>query len=101
MCRKSSAVTAATGDNAESAKIVPGATGALKPAYRVLGMTGVGKTVALQGLAHAEEVKERFDGGVLYMRFGRDATVGKASREISKIIALTGAIPSAKKRRKC
>ncbi len=42
-------------------------------------------------------MKERFDGGVLYMRFGRHATVEKAIREISKVIALTGAIPSAKK----
>ncbi len=97
LCRASSAFTAATRDNAESAEIVPGATGALKPAYRVLSMTGVGKTVALQGLAHDEEVKEPLDGGVLYMRFGRDAKVGKAIREISKFIALTGAIPSAKK----
>ncbi len=30
LCPKSSAVTAATGDNAESTEIVPGSTGALK-----------------------------------------------------------------------
>ncbi len=78
-------------------KIFAGATGAIKPAYGVLGMAGVGKTVALQGLAHDEDVKKRFDGGVLYMRFGRDATVALAIQEISKIMALTGATTTAEK----
>ncbi len=42
-------------------------------------------------------MKKRFDGGVLYMRFGRDATVGLAIQEISKIMSLTGATVTAEK----
>ncbi len=54
----------------ESSETVTAATGAIKPAYGVLGMAGVGKTVALQGLCHDEEVRVRFHDGIHYLRFG-------------------------------
>ncbi len=92
-----SKITVAIGGNGEASENVPGVTGAMKSVYGVLGMTGVGTTVALQGFAHDEDAKERFDSGVVYMRFGRDATVALAVQEISKIMALTGATVTAEK----
>ncbi len=69
-------------------------TGATTAAYGVLGMAGVGKTVALQGLGHDKDVLKRFPDGVHYMTLGKSATVQTVIREIAKIMTATGASTS-------
>ncbi len=63
----------------------------MTPAYGVLGMAGVGKTVALQGLGHDVDIQTRFYDGIHFMTFGRGATLQTAIREIAKTMTLTGA----------
>ncbi len=57
-----------------SSEVVTVAAGAVTPAYGVLGMAGVGKTVALQGLGHDVDIQTRFYDGIHFMTFGRGAT---------------------------
>ncbi len=78
-------------------EVVTAATGAASPACGVLGMAGVGKTVALQGLCRDKEVKEQFPDGIHYMKFGRDATLQTALREIVRILTATKATTEVKK----
>ncbi len=83
-----------------SAESVTAATGTmtavrtLHPACGVVGMAGVGKTIALQGLAADEEICLRFPGGVLYMTIGQGATVQDVKEEIANIMKMTGASSS-------
>ncbi len=72
-------------------KVVTVATGSIMPAHSVLGMAGVGKTVALQGLCYNEEVRKQFPDGIYFMKFGQDSTLQTAVREIAKIMTLTKA----------
>ncbi len=79
---------------------VTAATGAvttavtLPPAYGVVGMAGVGKTIALRGLATDDEISLRFPDGVLYMAFGQRANDQDAIEEIADIMKRTGASSS-------
>ncbi len=54
-------------------------------------MAGVGKPVALRGLAYNKDVQTRFPDGVLFMTLGQGATVEVVLRELSNILAATGA----------
>lgn len=50
------------------------ARGAPSPIHGISGMAGVGKTIALIGLAHDQKIKTHFVDGVLYMSIGATAT---------------------------
>ncbi len=60
-------------------------------AYGVVGMAGVGKTVALQGLASDRQIRDRFPDGILFMTLGQGATVQTVIWELKEILILTGA----------
>lgn len=65
--------------------------GDLLPVHEVSGMPGVGKTIALIGFGHEDDIKEHFVHGVLYMSVGATATVGHITSELCKILRVTGA----------
>ncbi len=67
------------------------AAGVMNPAYGVVGMAGVGKTVALQGLAFDEDVQKHFSDGIHYMSLGKGATLQTVISEIANIMRVTGA----------
>ncbi len=77
--------------SSDSSSTVTAAAGVLKSAYGIVGMAGVGKTVALRALAYDEDVQTRFPDGVLYMTLGQGATLETVLRELSNILAVTGA----------
>lgn len=83
-----------------SSKVVTVARGASTathlPVHGVSGMAGVGKTIALIGLGHDDDIKSHFADGVLFMTIGANATVGHLTSELCKIMRVTGAIQSAK-----
>ncbi len=54
-----------------SSRAVTYATGALNSAHGVLGMAGVEKTIALQGLASDKDVRSRFTDGIKYLSWVR------------------------------
>ncbi len=54
-------------------------------------MAGVGKTVALRALAYDVGLSDPFPDGVLYMTLGQGATLETVVRELSNILAVTGA----------
>ncbi len=70
------------------------AAGALNPAHGVVGMAGVGKTIALQGLAGDKDVRLRFPDGIQYVSLGQTASVQTAIQEIARVMRLTGATKS-------
>ncbi len=75
----------------DSSGTVTAAAGVLKSAYGIVGMAGVGKTVALRGLAYDEDVRSRFPDGVVYMTLGQGANLQMVLRELSNILLVTGA----------
>ncbi len=77
-----------------SSRAVSLATGALNPSHGVLGMAGVGKTIALQGLAGDKDVRSRFPDGIQYVSLGQAASVQTAIHEIARVMRLTGATVS-------
>ncbi len=77
--------------SSNSSNTVIVAAGVIQPACCIVGMAGVGKTVALQGLAHDEDVQRRFPDGIFFMTLGKGATVETVLREIARIVAVTGA----------
>lgn len=70
-------------------------SGRHNPVHGVSGMAGVGKTVALIGLGHDEDIQNHFTDGVLYMSIGANATLGHVITELWKIMSVTGATTSA------
>ncbi len=70
------------------------AAGALKPAHDVVGMAGVGKTIALQGLAGDKDVRSRFPDGIQYLSLGQTASDQTSTQEIARVMRLTGATES-------
>ncbi len=56
---------------------------------------GVGKTIALQGLASDKDIREHFPDGIQYISLGQGATVQTAVQEIAKAMTMTGASASA------
>ncbi len=80
--------------SSSSSATVTAATGALSPACGVVGMAGVGKTIAIQGLAADEDIQTRFPDGVHFMTLGQGATSESAIREVRKIMKATGATAS-------
>ncbi len=91
---KHNILSSAMAATATAATGIMSAAKTLIPAYGLVGMAGVGKTVALQGLAGELEICNRFPGGVLYMIFGQGTTVQDAIEEIVKIMKITGASSS-------
>ncbi len=65
--------------------------GVLNSAYGVVDMAGVGKTVALQGLAFDEDIQKHFSDGIHYMSLGKGATVQTVVGEIANIMRIAGA----------
>ncbi len=57
-------------------------------------MAGVGKTIALQGLASDKDIRERFPDGIQYISLGQEATVQTAVQEIGRAMTMTGASAS-------
>ncbi len=78
-----------------STEAVTAAAGQLNPAHGVVGMAGVGKTIALQGLACDGDIRERFPDGIQYLSLGQGATVQIAVGEIAKVMTMSGASASA------
>ncbi len=77
-----------------SSEIITGAVGMINRAFGVVGMAGVGKTIALQGLAGDEGIRNRFPDGIHYFSLGRGATVQTTIEEIVKILRITRATAS-------
>ncbi len=77
-----------------SSRAVKYATGAVNPAHGVLGMAGVGKTIALEGLASDKYVCSLFTDGIQYLGLGQAASVQTAIQEIARVMRLTGATVS-------
>ncbi len=77
-----------------STEAVTAATGQFNPAYGVVGMAGVGKTIALQGLAIDKDILKRFPDGVQYISLGQEATVQTAVQGIASAMTTTGASAS-------
>ncbi len=80
-----------------STETVTAATGKLNPAHGVVGMAGVGKTIALQGLASDKDIRHRFPDGIQYISLGYEATVQTAVQEIARSMTMTGASASVAK----
>ncbi len=74
--------------SSKSSSTVTAAAGVM--AYGVVGMAGVGKTVALLGLASDREIHDRFPDGILFMALGQGATLQSVIGELKKIVVLTG-----------
>lgn len=70
-------------------------TGVQFPLHGVSGMAGVGKTIALIGLGHDDDIMSHFRQGVLFMRAGATATVRHLTSELCKIMRVTSASTSA------
>ncbi len=58
----------------DSSSTVTLATRVMKSVCCIVGMAGVGKTVALVGLAHDRDVRIRFPDGVFFITLGQGAT---------------------------
>ncbi len=66
-----------------SSSTVTAAAGIIKSACGIVGMAGVGKTVALQRLAHDKDVRFRFSDGIFFMCDSRTCEdLGDDRREI-------------------
>ncbi len=76
---------------------VTAAAGALNEAFGIVGMAGVGKTIALHGLAGDKDIRARFPDGIHYIGLGQGATVEAAIQAIVQAMSMTGAIASAEK----
>lgn len=70
------------------------ATGAQLAVHGVSGLAGVGKTVGLNAPGHDVDIKNHFVDGVLYMSVGATATAGHLTRELCKIMRVSGASTS-------
>ncbi len=77
--------------SSDSGRSVTAATGVMRCAYGIVGMAGVGKTVALQGLAYDRDIQVRFNDGIHFMTLGQGATMETAIRGIARIMTITGA----------
>ncbi len=80
-----------------STEAITAATGQLNPAHGVVGMAGVGKTIALQGLASDKDIHETFPDGIQYISLGQEATVQTAVQGIARAMTMTGASESVAK----
>ncbi len=80
-----------------SSTAVTAASGTLSEACGIVGMAGVGKTVALQGLAADKDIRARFPDGIQYMSLGQEATVQTAIQEVARAMTLCGASETAAK----
>ena len=55
-----------------------------------VGQGGVGKTCALRAIAHDDEVKRGFSGGVYFISLGKDGNVGRLIEELCLIVEASG-----------
>ncbi|CDF37667.1 WD40-repeat containing protein [Chondrus crispus] len=63
------------------------------------GKGGVGKTCALRAIAHDDDVKARFSGGVYLMSLGKDANVGRLIEQLCIAVEASGGNQAAAKMR--
>ncbi|CDF38850.1 WD40-repeat containing protein [Chondrus crispus] len=54
------------------------------------GKGGVGKTCALRAIAHDDDIKAQFSGGVYFMSLGKDANVGRLIEQLCMAIKASG-----------
>ena len=54
------------------------------------GQGGVGKTCALRAIAHDDDIKHRFSGGVYFMCLGKHANVGRVIEQLCLIVEASG-----------
>ncbi|CDF39140.1 WD40-repeat containing protein [Chondrus crispus] len=54
------------------------------------GKGGVGKTCALRAIAHDDDIKARFSGGVYFMSLGKDANVGRLIEQLCMAVKASG-----------
>ncbi|CDF38251.1 NB-ARC protein [Chondrus crispus] len=54
------------------------------------GKGGVGKTCALRAIAHDDDIKARFSGGVYFMSLGKDASVGRLIEQLCIAVEASG-----------
>ncbi|CDF34811.1 WD40-repeat containing protein [Chondrus crispus] len=54
------------------------------------GKGGVGKTCALRAIAHDDDIKARFSGGVYFMSLGKDADVGRLIEQLCIAVEASG-----------
>ncbi|CDF38974.1 WD40-repeat containing protein [Chondrus crispus] len=64
-----------------------------------VGQGGVGKTCALRAIAHDEEVRARFPGGVYFLTLGQDASVGRLMQQFCLAVNATRGHSTAEKMR--
>ena len=55
-----------------------------------VGQGGVGKTCALRAIAHDDNIKGEFSGGVYFMSLGKDGNVGQLIEELCLIVEASG-----------
>jgi NB-ARC domain len=55
-----------------------------------VGMGGLGKTCALKGIGHEDDVRHRYSGGVYYVSIGQDVTDEGIVRQVSDIVKAAG-----------
>ncbi|CDF34807.1 WD40-repeat containing protein [Chondrus crispus] len=63
------------------------------------GKGGVGKTCALRAIAHDDDIKARFSGGVYFMSLGKDANVGRLIEQLCIAVEASGGNQAAAKMR--
>ncbi|CDF34197.1 WD40-repeat containing protein [Chondrus crispus] len=61
------------------------------------GKGGVGKTCALRAIAHDDDIKARFSGGVYFMSLGKDANVGRLIEQLCIAVEASGGNQAAAK----
>eukprot|EP00171_Calliarthron_tuberculosum_P006675 IDg6675t1 len=54
------------------------------------GMGGVGKTTALRGLCHSDQVKDAYPDGIWFLEFGEDANDEELSAKIQRCVENSG-----------
>ncbi|CDF36581.1 WD40-repeat containing protein [Chondrus crispus] len=54
------------------------------------GKGGVGKTCALRAIAHDDDIKAQFSGGVYFMSLGKDANVGRLIEQLCIAVEASG-----------
>lgn len=94
---KSSVLISTSPSNVTVARGASGARRASLPVHGVSGMAGVGKTTALIGLGHDDDIKAHFLDGVFFMSIGASASEGHVIIELEKIVRVTGSRTAATK----
>lgn len=70
------------------------------PIIVVCGMVGVGKSVALRGLGSLQDVKRKFNDGVIYIYLGRNSSLLDLNRKLEDVVSKCGGVDEADQIRK-